>query len=97
VSFAQSPLLTEHLKGLSALQDLFPPDAVASIAPQPAVRDDRDPPLVTGRGVSCMPQIRISVNKNILPRGLDGGALPDGQVGRFGILGTLWSGPLGKP
>jgi hypothetical protein len=30
------------------------PDAVASIAPQPAVRDDRDPPLVLGQGVSLV-------------------------------------------
>jgi len=30
----------------------FAPDAVASIAAQPAVRDDRDPPLVSGQGVS---------------------------------------------
>jgi hypothetical protein len=31
---------------------LAAPDAVASIAAQPAVRDDRDPPLVPGQGVS---------------------------------------------
>jgi hypothetical protein len=47
------------------------PDAVASIAPQPAVRDDRDPPLVTGQGASLVRQIRISVKWNILRVGLD--------------------------
>ncbi|MGX1323363.1 hypothetical protein AB7M17_006816 [Bradyrhizobium sp. USDA 377] len=30
------------------------PDAVTSIAARPAVRDDRDPPLVSGQGVSCV-------------------------------------------
>jgi len=33
---------------------------------QPAVRDDRDPPLVTGQGGQCVRQIRISVKWNIL-------------------------------
>jgi hypothetical protein len=48
------------------------PEAVASIAAQPAVRDDRDPPLVSGQGVSLIRQIRISVKWNILRGGLDG-------------------------
>jgi hypothetical protein len=46
VSCARRPLLTAK----AALQRSIAPDAVASIAPQPAVRDDRDPPLVTGQG-----------------------------------------------
>ena len=41
------------------------PDAVASIAARPAVRDDRDPPLVSGQGVLLVRQIRISVKWNI--------------------------------
>ncbi|MGY4504529.1 hypothetical protein ACVWYH_008486 [Bradyrhizobium sp. GM24.11] len=45
------------------------PDAVASIATQPAVRADRDPPLVSGQGVSLVRQIRISVKWNILRNG----------------------------
>ena len=47
------------------------PDAVASIAARPAVRDDRDPPLVSGRGVSLVRQIRNSVKWNVLHVGLD--------------------------
>src|SRR5262249_54347610 len=45
VSSARKPLLTEHPLGDSRPATPFAPDAVASIAPQPAVRDDRDPPL----------------------------------------------------
>ena len=65
VSYARRPLLTAK----AALQRPFAPDAVASIAPQPAVRDDRDPPLVSGQGVSFVRQIRISVKWNIYGAG----------------------------
>ena len=44
------------------------PDAVASIAARPAVRDDRDPPLVSGLGVSFVRQIRSSVKWNIFSK-----------------------------
>jgi hypothetical protein len=47
------------------------PDAVASIAAQPAVRDDRDPPLVSGQDVLSVRSIRNSVKWNILRGGLD--------------------------
>jgi len=67
-------------------------DAVASIAAQPAVRDDRDPPLVSGQGALLVRQIRISVKWNILRgRGLTGGVVamtglfcPTAQGARFG-------------
>jgi len=48
---------------------LLAPDAVASIAPRPAVRDDRDPPLVPGQDGLLVRQIRISVKWNILVDG----------------------------
>jgi hypothetical protein len=47
--------------GQSRPATLIAPDAVASIAPQPAVRDDRDPPLVSGQGALSVRQIRSSV------------------------------------
>src|SRR6266702_4873071 len=51
--------------GQSRPATLIAPDAVASIAARPAVRDDRDPPLVSGQGVLSVRQIRISVKWNI--------------------------------
>ena len=76
------------------------PDAVASIAPQPAVRDDRDPPLVSGLGVSCVRQIRNSVKRNISRAGLDkrsgqGGRGCFASPGSDGLIATI--GALSLP
>jgi hypothetical protein len=49
VSFARRQLLTVSRPAMP-----LAPDAVASIAARPAVRDDRDPPLVSGQGVQCV-------------------------------------------
>ncbi|MBB4366395.1 hypothetical protein GGD65_007467 [Bradyrhizobium sp. CIR18] len=74
-SYARSALLTVSRPAM-----LLAPDAVASIAPRPAVRDDRDPPLVSGQGGLCVRQIRISVKWNILAGGLDRRSREIGRV-----------------
>jgi hypothetical protein len=52
--------------GITALQPTLRADAVASTAPLPASRDDRETPLVASRDVSRCTANRISVNTNVL-------------------------------
>jgi uncharacterized NAD(P)/FAD-binding protein YdhS len=78
VSFARTaPLLTVSRPAIP-----LAPDAVASIAAQPAVRDDRDPPLVSGQGVSLVRKIRNSVKWNVFDRQ----GLTDGVVKLTGLF-----------